>query len=257
MTENKPRRVPKKSTPTKPAEKRKGVQGTPFNEATRGQRCKTIKKNGDQCGNWALKGATVCRYHGGNAPQVRAAAQRRLDLASEIAAVRIVGIMNDTRVPAHVRLAAAREVLDRTGIVTPKQVAVAGEIKYIFDEGDFVVVERETDEDWEAIRYKGPDEQKAVTSSDIVEAEVIDEPRVQNRFDRAVFADVEKRRDREASRPPSADEPGPGLTKAPVYGSEPRRGMNAEQRRAHERMLRERLEDDDRPRARSVKFRRG
>ena len=30
------------------------------------------------CRNWAIKGGTVCPYHGGKAPQVKAAAQRRL-----------------------------------------------------------------------------------------------------------------------------------------------------------------------------------
>jgi len=30
------------------------------------------------CRNWAIRGGTVCPYHGGKAPQVKAAAQRRL-----------------------------------------------------------------------------------------------------------------------------------------------------------------------------------
>ena len=31
------------------------------------------------CRNWAIKGGRVCRYHGGAAPQVKAAAQKRLN----------------------------------------------------------------------------------------------------------------------------------------------------------------------------------
>lgn len=35
-------------------------------------------RTGEQCGAWAVRGATVCVAHGGGSPQVRAAAQRRL-----------------------------------------------------------------------------------------------------------------------------------------------------------------------------------
>ncbi|MCP3426013.1 Mcm10/DnaG-type zinc finger protein [Rothia sp. AR01] len=37
----------------------------------------TNKKTGKPCGNWALRGQTVCKYHGGNAKQNRAAGERR------------------------------------------------------------------------------------------------------------------------------------------------------------------------------------
>ncbi len=42
------------------------------------RRCKGRKSNGEPCGNWPLRGALVCRKHGGAAPQVRAAAAVRL-----------------------------------------------------------------------------------------------------------------------------------------------------------------------------------
>jgi hypothetical protein len=34
-------------------------------------KCKAHRTNGKLCGNHAIRGATVCRVHGGNAPQVR------------------------------------------------------------------------------------------------------------------------------------------------------------------------------------------
>lgn len=44
-----------------------------------GQRCTaTANRTGERCERWAVRGATVCPTHGGRAPQVRAAAQRRL-----------------------------------------------------------------------------------------------------------------------------------------------------------------------------------
>lgn len=41
-------------------------------------RCKAVKRNGEKCKAWAVRGAVVCVAHGGNAPQVRAAAVARL-----------------------------------------------------------------------------------------------------------------------------------------------------------------------------------
>lgn len=38
----------------------------------------TSKRTGNPCGHWATGGATVCKWHGGAAPQVLAAAERRL-----------------------------------------------------------------------------------------------------------------------------------------------------------------------------------
>lgn len=39
--------------------------------------CKATKRSGERCGNHPIKGATVCRMHGGKAPQVMAATARR------------------------------------------------------------------------------------------------------------------------------------------------------------------------------------
>lgn len=42
------------------------------------QKCTArTKSTGKQCGQWAIQGGTVCRTHGGMAPQVKAAANRR------------------------------------------------------------------------------------------------------------------------------------------------------------------------------------
>lgn len=41
-------------------------------------KCKAKKTDGSPCKAWAIKGAEVCRVHGGRAPQVRAAAARNL-----------------------------------------------------------------------------------------------------------------------------------------------------------------------------------
>lgn len=45
---------------------------------TEKRKCKGRKSNGEPCGSWPLRGALVCRKHGGAAPQVQAKAKLRL-----------------------------------------------------------------------------------------------------------------------------------------------------------------------------------
>lgn len=40
--------------------------------------CRATRRDGTPCGAYAIRGGTVCRMHGGAAPQVKAAAARRL-----------------------------------------------------------------------------------------------------------------------------------------------------------------------------------
>lgn len=46
------------------------------------RKCIGKKKTGEQCGRYAIQGATVCASHGGRAPQVRAKAQVRAEVES-------------------------------------------------------------------------------------------------------------------------------------------------------------------------------
>ena len=45
-----------------------------------GKKCSAKKQNGQPCGQWAIRGGKVCRFHGGAAKQVKAAAARALAL---------------------------------------------------------------------------------------------------------------------------------------------------------------------------------
>lgn len=50
----------------------------------------TSKQTGQRCRNKAIPGGTVCRFHGGNAPQVRAAALARITEARDLALTRLI-----------------------------------------------------------------------------------------------------------------------------------------------------------------------
>ena len=55
----------------------------------------TAKGTGQRCQAWAMAGSEVCRVHGGRAPQVKAAAARRLAEQAAQQAVRTLGLPVD------------------------------------------------------------------------------------------------------------------------------------------------------------------
>lgn len=77
------------------------------------QRCSAqSKQKHQQCGHWAIRGGTVCRYHGGLAPQVKAAAEKRLEDLRPAAISYMDWLLNQKEYPS-AGLGAAKDVLDR------------------------------------------------------------------------------------------------------------------------------------------------
>lgn len=72
------------------------------------------KQTGKRCGQVAIPGARVCVYHGGDAPQVKAAATRRLYEACDPALDKLLTLLCSKN--ESVALSAAREILNRAGI---------------------------------------------------------------------------------------------------------------------------------------------
>jgi hypothetical protein len=70
------------------------------------------KRTGKQCGQWAIPGGTVCKWHGGGAPQVKAAADKRLDELRPAAIQYLDWLLNQKDFPS-AGLGAAKDVLDR------------------------------------------------------------------------------------------------------------------------------------------------
>ncbi|BDE15159.1 MULTISPECIES: hypothetical protein [Mycobacterium] len=93
------------------------------------RRCGAHRKNGDRCKNAAIKGGTVCRYHGGAAKHVKAAARARIENAADLMARELLGIAL-TADNESVKLAAIRDALDRAGLKAPAEVVLSqGETK--------------------------------------------------------------------------------------------------------------------------------
>lgn len=86
--------------------------------------CQQVRRNGEPCKNFAIKGATVCRKHGGSLPSVKAAALRRIEATSLKAADTMIEIAMNKKVHPMHRITAAKDILDRSKIGTTKDVSV-------------------------------------------------------------------------------------------------------------------------------------
>lgn len=76
-------------------------------------RCTATNRQGKRCGKPPIPGGTVCRMHGGAAPQVKAAAMERLMALQHPAIDRLEQLIGQKEFPT-VAYAASRDVLDRT-----------------------------------------------------------------------------------------------------------------------------------------------
>lgn len=72
----------------------------------------TSKQSGQRCRQHPIPGGTVCRFHGGGAPQVRAKAEERLRALHLPAIARLEQLMLQTEFPS-VAIAAVKDALDR------------------------------------------------------------------------------------------------------------------------------------------------
>lgn len=84
------------------------------------------------CKNYPIPGGTVCRFHGGGAPQVRQAAIDRLIAYQDKAITRLFGLAEQETFPS-TAFAAVRDVLDRTMGRAKEQldVNVTGELSVV------------------------------------------------------------------------------------------------------------------------------
>jgi hypothetical protein len=78
-------------------------------------RCRArSKQTGNPCKQPAIPGGTVCRYHGGSAPQVQQKALERLLALQHPAIDTLAFLMEQKQAFPSTAYAAARDVMDRT-----------------------------------------------------------------------------------------------------------------------------------------------
>ena len=76
-------------------------------------KCTATNRQGKRCGKEPIHGGTVCRMHGGAAPQVQFKAMERLMALQPKACGRMERLIDQDQFPS-VAYAASRDVLDRT-----------------------------------------------------------------------------------------------------------------------------------------------
>jgi hypothetical protein len=97
-------------------------------------RCKAhSSRTGAPCQAWAVRGASVCVKHGGAAPQVKRKAEERIRELVNPALAAIARLIGETEdhVGAEseaVKLAAARDILDRAGYSPTAKIHLEGDL---------------------------------------------------------------------------------------------------------------------------------
>lgn len=84
--------------------------------------CRATSRSGQGCKLDAIPGGTVCRFHGGSAPQVREAARKRILALVPEAIATMVGLLEAGSEATRFR--AAADLLDRAGLRPADEVVV-------------------------------------------------------------------------------------------------------------------------------------
>lgn len=129
-----------------------------------------------------MLGSNVCRMHGGAAPQVRRAAQIRILQASDKAAARLVEMMQDKTIPPAIQLAAARDLLDRAGLVGKQEIELDVRLQKFEQVALDILVDVDGVEPLDALG--GVDD-------NVIDAEIVDDPEADAAMDRR---DAQRRR---------------------------------------------------------------
>jgi len=87
--------------------------------------CNATTRGGAPCKGQAILGGTVCRMHGGAAPQVKAKALERLEAYQDRAIDRLFTLVDQVEYPS-VAIAAVKDVLDRTMGKAAETMAITG-----------------------------------------------------------------------------------------------------------------------------------
>lgn len=96
-----------------------------------GVKCSAHTSSGRPCRNWAIQGATVCRMHGGSAPQVRRKAAERLALGRARAELEREGRLGGGQIdvdPADAMLAMVREAAFNVAVLRDLVAGLATEM---------------------------------------------------------------------------------------------------------------------------------
>ncbi len=191
--------------------------------ASGGVRCTARStRTGERCKRPAILGGNVCYHHGGNAPQVKAKALRRLQQAADALVQRLLGMALDGDALDHVALQAIRDALDRAGI--PAKAEVTVELKpWERLMGDIAGIATISRDEHRARQGLLPDEPPPARTTlaysadaEVIDAELVDPPTGDGPEDRPSspgepMRGPDRADDPESDMPPGSGPPGTGL----------------------------------------------
>lgn len=122
-----------KHAPRGPIKARDPLKG---DDPLNGVQCRAANRQGKRCGRRPIAGGTVCRMHGGAAPQVKQAALERLMAYQDRAIDRLFGLVEQEAYPS-TAMQAVKDVLDRTMGKAHESVSVTGK-----DQGPLEIIIR-------------------------------------------------------------------------------------------------------------------
>jgi hypothetical protein len=114
--------------------------------------CHAKRTDGTPCRAPVVRGAKVCRAHGGAATQVKDAARRRLEelVMPSVSKLRTLMLRGESHA---IQLKAAESILDRAGIVAQQQVDVDNHVSITVSYQDVELAKRIIDADMPGVVY--------------------------------------------------------------------------------------------------------
>lgn len=115
--------------------------------------CRAKRSDGEPCRAPAIRGARVCRVHGGSTRHIRDAANKRIEelVLPAVSKLRVLLLRGDSHT---IQLKAATEILDRAGIVATQQVDVDNHVSITVSYSDVELARKVIDADVPGIVYE-------------------------------------------------------------------------------------------------------
>jgi hypothetical protein len=99
--------------------------------------CGRRTRSGGTCTQWAMRGQTVCKMHGGKSPQALRTAAERLAALVDPALAELGKLVEDAENDA-IKLAAIKDVLDRAGFKPRERIEQSGKVtvEVVYGDGE-------------------------------------------------------------------------------------------------------------------------
>lgn len=144
-----------------------------FNEFVLPSQCvATAKSSGARCSKPAIPGGSVCKYHGGGAPQVRAKAVQRLALARDMALDRLIEQLEPPE--SDLYAVQVKDLLSVVDKLTAKVQLLSGEATERKEESQKHELRVQLDRELDRLRDRSLNGINVAESSDVIDVDPVE-----------------------------------------------------------------------------------